>query len=217
MLSTCRKNPTNLISLSSKTLAQRATMERALSFRHMPTGHEPNVSGSSGGCTSPVLVCQWPACKCNQRPRVLYNRTNVDFRYAGYANSVIGSIIANEGFIRYFATVTDPDTGKPALDSQHISLWAACYFVSAILIQTIAPVTADRFGRKFNMWCITFFLTLVSNDLSINTLGTCLLIIPNAVHYSPSHRPELVGSVDRQVGRRLCGRYDGNVLHGLHV
>ncbi|KAH8736575.1 general substrate transporter [Ilyonectria robusta] len=80
--------------------------------------------------------------------------------YAGYANSVIGSIIANEGFIRYFATVTDPDTGKPALDSQHISLWAACYFVSAILIQTIAPVTADRFGRKFNMWGITFFLTL---------------------------------------------------------
>lgn len=82
-------------------------------------------------------------------------------RYAGYANSVIGSIIANEGFIEYFATVKDPQTGKPALNSQHISLWAACYFVTSILIQTIAPVTADKFGRKFNMWGVTFFLTLV--------------------------------------------------------
>ncbi|KAH6876392.1 general substrate transporter [Thelonectria olida] len=80
--------------------------------------------------------------------------------YAGYANSVIGSIIANEGFIEYFATVKDPDTGKPALNAQHISLWSACYFVTSILIQTIAPVTADRFGRKFNMWGVTFFLTM---------------------------------------------------------
>ncbi|KAF5006850.1 hypothetical protein FDECE_6797 [Fusarium decemcellulare] len=80
--------------------------------------------------------------------------------YAGYANSVIGSIIANEGFIKYFATVKDPDTGEPALDSQHISLWAACYFITSILIQTIAPVTADKYGRKFNMWGVTLFLTL---------------------------------------------------------
>ncbi|KAH7258754.1 hypothetical protein MRS44_009735 [Fusarium solani] len=79
--------------------------------------------------------------------------------YAGYANSVIGSIIANEGFIQYFATVEDPDTGKPALNAQHISLWSACYFITSILIQTIAPVTADKFGRKFNMWGVTFFLT----------------------------------------------------------
>ncbi|KAF5559111.1 general substrate transporter [Fusarium phyllophilum] len=80
--------------------------------------------------------------------------------YAGYANSVIGSVIANEGFIEYFATVKDPQTGKPALNSQHISLWAACYFVTSILIQSIAPVTADKFGRKFNMWGVTLFLTL---------------------------------------------------------
>ncbi|KAM5341255.1 hypothetical protein ACJ41O_015364 [Fusarium nematophilum] len=80
--------------------------------------------------------------------------------YAGYANSVIGSIIANEGFIKYFATVEDPDTGVPALNSQHISLWAASYFITSILIQSIAPVTADKFGRKFNMWGVTFFLTL---------------------------------------------------------
>ncbi|KAJ4024661.1 hypothetical protein NW752_003221 [Fusarium irregulare] len=80
--------------------------------------------------------------------------------YAGYANSVIGSIVANEGFISYFATVKDPETGKPALNAQHISLWSACYFITSILIQCIAPITADKFGRKFNMWGVTLFLTL---------------------------------------------------------
>ncbi|KAL6354046.1 hypothetical protein LRP88_12598 [Fusarium phalaenopsidis] len=77
----------------------------------------------------------------------------------GLGVSLAGIIIANEGFIQYFATVEDPDTGKPALNAQHISLWSACYFITSILIQTIAPVTADKFGRKFNMWGVTFFLT----------------------------------------------------------
>lgn len=105
----------------------------------------------------------WQECKYQLRAtRLSLGSTDpLGNRYAGYANSVIGSIIANEGFIEYFATVKDPQTGKPALNSQHISLWAACYFVTSILIQTIAPVTADKFGRKFNMWGVTFFLTLV--------------------------------------------------------
>ncbi|KAH8885823.1 general substrate transporter [Thozetella sp. PMI_491] len=80
--------------------------------------------------------------------------------YAGYANSVIGSIIVNQGFIDTFATVKDPQTGKPALDTQHIALWTAIYSVSCIAIQSVAPFTADRFGRKFNMWSVTLFLTL---------------------------------------------------------
>ncbi|KAH7363304.1 general substrate transporter [Plectosphaerella cucumerina] len=85
--------------------------------------------------------------------------TSIGAMYAGYAASVIGSIIANEGFIRQFATVTDPDTGEPALASTHVSLWQAINFVSQIFIQLIAPITADRFGRKFNMWALTVFLT----------------------------------------------------------
>ncbi|PNH33485.1 hypothetical protein VD0002_g1342 [Verticillium dahliae] len=40
--------------------------------------------------------------------------------YAGYAASVIGSIIANEGFIRQFATVTDSETGARVLASTHV-------------------------------------------------------------------------------------------------
>ncbi|KAF9874256.1 MFS hexose transporter [Colletotrichum karsti] len=80
--------------------------------------------------------------------------------YAGYANSVIGSLVANEGFIKQFATVSDPQTGHPALDATHVSVWNAISFASQILVQFVAPVTADRWGRKFNMWGLTFFLTL---------------------------------------------------------
>ncbi|KAH7353178.1 general substrate transporter [Pyrenochaeta sp. MPI-SDFR-AT-0127] len=80
--------------------------------------------------------------------------------YAGYANSVIGSIVANRGFINQYGTVRDPRTGVLALNATHIALWGALYFVSAVCIQTLAPYTADRFGRKFNMWGITFFITV---------------------------------------------------------
>jgi MFS family permease len=86
------------------------------------------------------------------------------FRYAGYANSVIGSIVANRGFIAQYGTVKDPKTGKLALNATHIALWGALYFVTAVLIQTVGPYCADRFGRKFNMWAITFFITLVSSS-----------------------------------------------------
>ena len=83
-------------------------------------------------------------------------------RYAGYCNSVVGSIVANKGFIQAFGTVHDPKTGKLVLDAHHVSIWAAVNYASQITFQFISPFTADRFGRKFNMWVFTFFLTLVS-------------------------------------------------------
>lgn len=84
-------------------------------------------------------------------------------RYAGYAGSVVGSIIANQGFINQFATVTDSETGQPALDSNHVALWQAISFVAQIAVQLVAPITADRHGRKFNMWALTVFLTAASS------------------------------------------------------
>ncbi|KAJ4334935.1 hypothetical protein N0V95_009041 [Ascochyta clinopodiicola] len=86
--------------------------------------------------------------------------------YVGYLVSAVGNIIANQGFIDAFATVTDPQTGKPALDANHVALWGAINFAAQIFIQMIAPFTADRWGRKFNMWLLTFFLS-VSIVLSI--------------------------------------------------
>lgn len=83
-------------------------------------------------------------------------------RYAGYANSVVGSIVANPGFVQYFATTTDPASGKPALNAQYVSLWGAIYSVSQILTQLVAPWSSDKFGRKLNMWLISLFIVVVS-------------------------------------------------------
>ncbi|KAJ0415216.1 general substrate transporter [Aspergillus carlsbadensis] len=80
--------------------------------------------------------------------------------YVGYSGAVIGNIVANEGFINQFATVTDPDTGEPALKSSHLSLWTAINFVSQIIMQLVSPITADRFGRKFNLWALMLLLVL---------------------------------------------------------
>ncbi|KAH6695908.1 general substrate transporter [Leptodontidium sp. MPI-SDFR-AT-0119] len=79
--------------------------------------------------------------------------------YAGYANSVIGSIVANQGFINQYGTVRDPKTGVLALNATHIALWGALYFVTAVCVQAVASTTADHFGRKFNMWAIAVFIT----------------------------------------------------------
>ncbi|KAH6714816.1 general substrate transporter [Leptodontidium sp. MPI-SDFR-AT-0119] len=102
--------------------------------------------------------------------------TSVGAMYYGYTLSAVGSIIANQGFIEYFATVADPTTGLPALDAQHVSLWGAAVFISQLVIQIIAPFTADRWGRKFNMWLLTFFLTL-SIVLSIVATNWVILLL----------------------------------------
>ena len=107
--------------------------------------------------------------------------------YAGYANSVIGSIVANQGFINQYGTVKDPQTGKLALNATHISLWGALYFVTAICIQTVAHHTADRFGRKFNMWGITFFITLVGAVYHGPFTFVDLALSPSLFNASPKH------------------------------
>lgn len=71
--------------------------------------------------------------------------------------------MANQGFINQVATVTNAE-GERELNATHISLWQAISFVAHIVIQLIAPITADRLRRKFNLWALTFFLTLVCQD-----------------------------------------------------
>lgn len=73
----------------------------------------------------------------------------------------MGSIVANEGFIKQFATVTDPETGARVLDATHIALWSAVTYAAQIVFQLISPITADRWGRKLNLWILTGFLTFV--------------------------------------------------------
>lgn len=94
--------------------------------------------------------------------------------------------MANQGFINQYGTVKDPQTGKLALNATHISLWGALYFVTAICIQTVAPITADRFGRKFNMWGITFFITLVGTEDQVH-LAALNYFSLSLYNVSPKH------------------------------
>ncbi|KAI8308017.1 Alpha-glucosides permease MPH3 [Colletotrichum sp. SAR11_59] len=131
--------------------------------------HEAGIS-KEGAEVTPITsaFADWGGVKCIKKFWRLYAcglSASLAGMYAGYANSVVGSIVANEGFIKQFATVRDPKTGQPALNANHVSLWSSMFFVTAIAIQHIAPHTADRFGRKFNMWGVTFFLTLFRGAL----------------------------------------------------
>jgi MFS family permease len=58
--------------------------------------------------------------------------------------------------------VRDPVTGVLALNATHIALWGAIYFITCIAVQLVAPTTADRYGRNFNMWSTTVFIGIVS-------------------------------------------------------
>jgi MFS family permease len=108
--------------------------------------------------------------------------------------------------------VKDPVTGVLALNATHIALWGALYFVTCIAVQSVAPTTADRYGRKFNMWGITVFITIVS-------------IIPKLESYSLTglvcHHSVLLQDL---VGDSYCTRNrwtrrwsNGHILYGLHV
>ncbi|KAJ0315177.1 hypothetical protein Brms1b_006290 [Colletotrichum noveboracense] len=126
--------------------------------------HEAGIS-KEGAEVTPITsaFADWSRARCIKKFWRLYAcglSVSLAGMYAGYANSVVGNIVANEGFIKQFATVRDLKTGQPALNANHVSLWSSMFFVTAIAIQLIAPHTADRFGRKFNMWGVTFFLTL---------------------------------------------------------
>lgn len=77
----------------------------------------------------------------------------------------MGNIVANEGFIKQFATVADPETGAMVLNATHVSIWSAVNYAAQIVFQLISPITADRFGRRINLWVLTCLLTLVSKPL----------------------------------------------------
>uniref|UniRef100_A0A8H7K3Z6 Major facilitator superfamily (MFS) profile domain-containing protein n=1 Tax=Bionectria ochroleuca TaxID=29856 RepID=A0A8H7K3Z6_BIOOC len=117
--------------------------------------------------------------------------------YAGYANSVIGSIVANKGFIEQFATAKDPVTGQKALEPNHISLWAAGYFIQlsqfkqsprtrptglvSIIIQVFAP-----------NWWVLLIARLVAGCAG-GMMGTSVMVYLSEVAM-PQFRGALLGS-----------------------
>ncbi|KAI8312025.1 MFS transporter fmqE [Colletotrichum sp. SAR11_59] len=72
-------------------------------------------------------------------------------------------IVANKGFVRQFATLSDP-TGKPYLDAPILSGWSSIMSVGQVLGMTTIPFVSSRLGRKAAMY--TLWLVLASSVLA---------------------------------------------------
>ncbi|KAF4555557.1 Sugar (and other) transporter-like protein 33 [Elsinoe fawcettii] len=77
----------------------------------------------------------------------------------GYQIGINGSIIANTGFVREFATGIDAN-GQPFLTSPIISAWSAIMSVGQIIGMTTLPFISQPYGRKVAMYWYWFILTM---------------------------------------------------------
>lgn len=83
---------------------------------------------------------------------------------------------ANQGFINQFGTKHDAN-GNLALDANHVGAWNGVSdpphtrfsaltiqvnFGSQVLLQGLSPITAQKFGLKFNLYALTVFILIVS-------------------------------------------------------
>ncbi|WWD00964.1 hypothetical protein V866_007902 [Kwoniella sp. B9012] len=74
----------------------------------------------------------------------------------GYQIGINGNIIANPGFVKQFATVTD-SKGEPALSAPVLSAIGTIQSVGQIVGMTSVPFLASRYGRKpamFLLWLV---------------------------------------------------------------
>lgn len=74
-------------------------------------------------------------------------------KYVGFTHS-------RAGFINQFGTVHNAQTGALELNASHISLWAGFSYVAQIATQILSPITGDRYGRRFNMYCFTIAMVI---------------------------------------------------------
>jgi hypothetical protein len=70
------------------------------------------------------------------------------------------------GFVNQFGTIRDA-TGALALDAQYVGAWNGSNFGSQVLFQLLSPFTANLFGIRFNMYCFTSLIVLVSGSPSL--------------------------------------------------
>ncbi|KAL1413457.1 hypothetical protein Q8F55_001224 [Vanrija albida] len=79
--------------------------------------------------------------------------------YLGFTLTIPGAVTANQGFINQFGTKYN-DKGELALDANHVGAWNGVNFGSQVLFQGLSPITAQRFGLKFNLYALTAFVLL---------------------------------------------------------
>jgi MFS family permease len=67
----------------------------------------------------------------------------------------------HKGFIDQFATVTNAK-GVRVLDANYVGLWSAMNYVSQAVSQFGSPLTAQKFGIRFNLYLFTLLKLVVS-------------------------------------------------------
>ncbi|CAK7204310.1 hypothetical protein SEUCBS139899_007065 [Sporothrix eucalyptigena] len=80
--------------------------------------------------------------------------------FDGYAQNLPGSIAANSSFIATFGTVKSAATGAKALNAQYVSAWGGITSGAQVISMVVGAFLSDRFGRKFNLYSVSFFMAV---------------------------------------------------------
>jgi hypothetical protein len=72
----------------------------------------------------------------------------------------------HKGFIDQFATVTNAK-GVRVLDANYVGLWSAMNYVSQAVSQFGSPLTAQKFGIRFNLYLFTLLKLVVSRRVAL--------------------------------------------------
>ncbi|CAK7235466.1 high affinity glucose transporter [Sporothrix bragantina] len=80
--------------------------------------------------------------------------------FDGYAQNLPGSIAANSSFIATFGTVKNASTGAKALNAQYVSAWGGITSASQVFSMVVGAFLSDKYGRKFNLYSVTFFMAI---------------------------------------------------------
>jgi hypothetical protein len=129
----------------------------------------------------------------------------------------------HKGFIDQFATVTN-DQGVRVLDANYVGLWSAMNYVSQAVSQFGSPLTAQKFGIRFNLYLFTLLKLVVSRRVALvepshiqsELCSYSAESFPPPPHADDHHRDLLYGMVAfpaRQAVQRFRRRADRYLRH----
>lgn len=80
--------------------------------------------------------------------------------FDGFAVTIPGSIVANQGFIQIFGTERGP-TGAQIIPANQVGAWTGVQSAGQIIGMFSIPFISDRFGRKIGLYGVLVALLLV--------------------------------------------------------
>ena len=104
-----------------------------------------------------VNLTRWQATRIFWKSTVLCVMAMVAVLMDGYAQSIPGSIVSNQGFINQFGTIVNAKTGKLSLNAHYVSIWGGIVGVGILVGQQMGSILADKYGRTLSR----IFLTVV--------------------------------------------------------